>query len=104
MNRDLLPELQSHPLRRAQIDDADPGARIHQQIERLLRLGNIDLDPQQTLTKLEGKFNFGGLSRSGGKHPGEPNKQDRKKHWHRRLATGMPEREELRKMREKPGF
>jgi hypothetical protein len=56
VHHDFPPEFQPDSFRRAQVDDADSSASVHEEIEWLLRLRDVDFDPQQALTKLKGEF------------------------------------------------
>ena len=56
VNHDFPAKLQPDSLCGAEIDDADSSASVHEEIERLLGLRDVDLDPQKPLTKLERKF------------------------------------------------
>ena len=56
VNHDFAAKLQPDSVCGAEIDDADSSASVHEEIERLLGLWDVDFDPQEALTKLEGKF------------------------------------------------
>jgi len=70
-HHDAVPGFEAKARHGARVDDADAGAGIEQEIEGLVRLRYLDLDPNKALAKLE--WNFGGCSR----FPATPGRRQR---------------------------
>jgi len=63
-HRDCVTQVQSEPVGSAAVYDADPGAGVQEEVERLGRLGNGNFDPEQTFVRFErylGRDILGGL-------------------------------------------